>query len=129
MATNVTVSKSGALKNHRYILNDIPDINVLFASYVAAEFNVGVRKVAFKEYVAKTLMGTTIPRSNSLWNPPENTTPEHLELCQWIYKQFLDDQINFLVRALPDADPEFLEDEVKKVQGTNCFLNVLFKDV
>ncbi|XP_057365982.1 E3 ubiquitin-protein ligase RNF216-like [Daphnia carinata] len=112
--------ESTSVKFHKATLSTIPAINVKFAAFKATEF-ITLRKSAWRleEYLAsmKSDMTLTIPKKDILWNPPVEMEAEHQRLFQHVYDKFINEKVEFLVRALPDVDPDFLEEKVNSVQG------------
>lgn len=100
---------------HKSILNSIPNIHVKYAAYKAAEFIKTHRADLFpRKYIIST---QSFPKVGTIWNLPEGIDSEHERLSQHVYNHYLNDQIDFLVRTLPDSDPTFLEEEVKRLEG------------
>ncbi|KAI9560010.1 hypothetical protein GHT06_014020 [Daphnia sinensis] len=112
--------ESRSIKFHKATLSTIPAINVKFAAFKATEF-ISLRKSAgrLEEYLAlmKSDMNLAIPKVDMHWTPPVEMEPEHQRLFQHVYDKFINEKIEFLVRALPDVDPDFLEEKVNSVQG------------
>lgn len=112
--------ESTSIKFHKATLSAIPAINVKFAAFKATEF-ITLRKSAgrLEEYLAlvKSDMNLAIPKVDMYWNPPVEMEAEHQRLFQHVYDKFINEKVEFLVRALPDVDPDFLEEKVNSVQG------------
>ncbi|KZS15070.1 Uncharacterized protein APZ42_019613 [Daphnia magna] len=112
--------ESTSIKFHKATLSAIPAINVKFAAFKATEF-ITLRKSAgrLEEYLAlvKSDMNLAIPKVDMNWNPPVEMEAEHQRLFQHVYDKFINEKVEFLVRALPDVDPDFLEEKVNSVQG------------
>lgn len=112
--------KAMSIAFHKSMLEAIPNIHIKFAVFKATEFTLSCKAVAlWNEFFGKVLTDPTqlIPRVGTTWNLPKTVDPEHERLCQVVYDHYLSDQVEFLVRTLPDADPSFLEEEVKKFEG------------
>ncbi|EFX87807.1 hypothetical protein DAPPUDRAFT_306489 [Daphnia pulex] len=121
---NETIPKENleetSMKFHKATLSAVQDINVKFSAYKATEF-VELRKSSaiLDEYIGMivTDANLAIPKVDVLWNPPVEMNPEHQRLFQHVYESFISEKVEFLVRAVPDADPDFLEERVNSFQG------------
>lgn len=110
-----------SMKFHKATLSAVPDINVKYSAYKATEFVV-LRKSAglLDEYIGMIVAdgNLTIPKADVNWNPPVlEINLEHQRLFQHVYDSFINEKVEFLVRAVPDADPDFLEERVNSFQG------------
>ncbi len=112
---------------HKEILNTITDVNVKYAAHKATEYTMLHKSTRqLEEYLSEAIMDPKLPRVGTFWDqlPVE---PEHQRLCLYVYNQFLNDQVDFIALAIPDADPEFLEAKVKHFQGIPILTVFSFK--
>lgn len=109
-----------SIQFHRTTLSAIPEMNSKFAAFKASEF-VSLLKCdgRLEEYLAllKSEMNLATPRADTPWIPPVEMDAEHQSLFQHVYDNFINEKIEFLIRALPEVDPDFLEEKVNSVQG------------
>lgn len=117
-----------SMKFHKATLSAVQDINVKFSAYKATEY-VELRKSSaiLDEYIGMivTDANLALPKVDVLWNPPVEMNPEHQRLFQHVYESFISEKVEFLVRAVPDADPDFLEERVNSFQGLQILKLIL----
>lgn len=109
-----------AMKFHKATLSAVPDINVKYSAYKATEF-IMLRKSAslLDKYLGMIVADANqaIPKVDVNWVPPVEMHTEHQRLFQHVYDSYINEKVEFLVRAVPDADPDFLEERVNSFQG------------
>lgn len=103
----------------KLLVATIPLLHVKFAAFKAAEFatlkNSEQHFDNFKQLLRN--QPDQVIKANQEWDPPETENAEQQRLFQHIYEEFINEQLDFFVRILPEADPEFLEVQIR---GLNC---------
>lgn len=97
----------------------VPLLHVKFAAFKAAEFaTLKHTKQYFDDFIQSLRsQPDQVIKANQEWDLPETENVEQQRLFQHIYEEFINEQLDFFVRILPDADPEFLEVQIR---GLNC---------
>lgn len=112
------------------ILSLAPYLHFKFAAFKAAEFALLKDSVKLlNEFVTQSLSGQleSVVRAGDLWEPSEECDPEALRLYHIIFDNFVRERLDFLVRAVPDADPDFLEQKARDPYGIYFVFLILFK--
>lgn len=105
---------------HNSILAAEPGMHVKFAAYKAAEFATLKNSMQHLDvFIAEVVdaKNEQVVLANQVWDPPEGESVEQLRLYLHAYDCFINEKTDFLVRALPDADPEYLEEMVRSSEG------------
>ena len=107
------------LKYHQSILNHAPSLHVKFAAFKAAEIALSNDCFQVSELLSQWAKNNLLLKAHQPWDLPETASAEHRQLCQYVFDKHLSEQLQFIVLAVPDADPEYLGDIVRQYQGNN----------
>ena len=117
-----------AIDIHNSILSLVPFLHVKFAAFKAAEFAMLKNSLKWlNEFVTQCLSGQLelVVRAGQPWEPSEESDDaEQLRIYHIIFEHFVRDRLEFLVRAVPEADPDFLEQKARAPLGNNFLLSI-----
>ena len=96
------------------LLDSTPDMNIHYAAFVSAET---VLLPNSDENDVTRLKNMPIVKHSDVWKLPRFMNDDHESIYKHTVDYYLKVQLDFMIMALPEADPEYLEDKIKATDG------------
>jgi hypothetical protein len=96
------------------LLDTTPDMDINYAAFIATE--TVLRPNANGDDVSR-LKNMPIVKHSDGWKMPRFMNEEHESIYRHTVDYYLKVQLDFMIMALPEADPEYLEDQIKATDG------------
>ena len=99
----------------------LPKIHSRYAAFKAAE--IAVMHSDFDQFLHNCVTNSLYPSSADSFvaHPDEYQNSDHAVVSTSIYEGFIQDQIQFVIRSVPDVDPDYVSNRVKDLRG-KCLL-------
>jgi len=111
-----------SVKYHQSILYFAPSLHVKFVAFKAAEIALNNDSFQVDELLSRWTKSDHLFKANQPWDVPETAGAEHRQLYQYVFERHLTEQLKFTIVAVPDADPEYLEDMIRQYQGNSYLI-------